>query len=73
MTTKSPLIRRLGNGYCASGNGFYIYDEDLQTVLKRVAELTPSEGSAESDGERARGEGREQDRAGAKPQIAPPE
>jgi len=70
MTTKSPLIRRLGNGYCASGNGFYIYDEDLQTVLKRLAQLTPTEGSAEQGGERARGEGREQDRAGANPQSA---
>jgi hypothetical protein len=72
MTTKSPLIRRLGNGYCASGNGFYIYDEDLQTVLNRVAELTPTDGSGEQ-GERARGEGREQDRARANSQRAPSE
>ena len=73
MTTKSPLIRRLGNGYCASGNGFYIYDEDLQTVLKRVAELTSAPGATERNGERARGEGREQDRAGANPQPTTPE
>ena len=72
MTTKSPLIRRLGNGYCASGNGFYIYDEDLQTVLNRVAELTPTDGS-DVQGERARCEGREQDRARANPQSAPSE
>ena len=36
MTTKSPLIRRLGKGYCASWNGFYLYDEDLQRVLQRM-------------------------------------
>ena len=40
MTTKTPLIRRVGNGYSASWNGFYLYDEDLQRVLLRVAELT---------------------------------
>ena len=40
MTTKTPLIRRVGNGYSASWNGFYLYDEDLQRVLARVAELT---------------------------------
>lgn len=73
MTTKSPLIRRLGNGYCASGNGFYIYDEDLQTVLNRVAELTPTEGSTEHASERARGEAREPDRTGANPRVATPE
>jgi hypothetical protein len=46
MTTKSPLIRRVGSGYSASWNGFYLYDEDLQRVLARVAELTQN---AESD------------------------
>ncbi|MEX2208369.1 MAG: hypothetical protein WEF50_19290 [Myxococcota bacterium] len=46
MTTKSPLIRRVGSGYSASWNGFYLYDEDLQRVLARVAELTRA---AESD------------------------
>ena len=40
MTTKSPLIRRVGSGYAASGNGFYLYDEDLRRVLARAAELT---------------------------------
>jgi hypothetical protein len=40
MTTKTPLIRRVGNGYSASWNGFYLYDDDLQRVLARVAELT---------------------------------
>jgi hypothetical protein len=68
MTTKSPLIRRLGNGYCASGSGFYIYDEDLQTVLKRVAELTPNDGADEPI-ERARGDAREE-RARANPPSA---
>jgi len=47
MTTKSPLIRRVGSGYSASWNGFYLYDEDLQRVLTRVAELTQSADSAE--------------------------
>ena len=40
MTTKSPLIRRLGNGYCASGDGFYFHDTDLARLLERVAALT---------------------------------
>jgi hypothetical protein len=48
MTTKTPLIRRVGNGYSASWNGFYLYDEDLQRVLARVAELT----RAQDDDER---------------------
>ena len=33
------LIRRLGKGYCAAGDGFYIFDEDLSRVLLRVAEF----------------------------------
>jgi hypothetical protein len=37
MTT---LIRRLGKGYCAAGDGFYCFDEDLSRVLERVAEFT---------------------------------
>jgi hypothetical protein len=37
MTT---LIRRLGKGYCAAGDGFYCFDEDLSRVLQRVAEFT---------------------------------
>jgi len=37
MTT---LIRRLGKGYCAAGDGFYCFDEDLARVLQRVAEFT---------------------------------
>lgn len=37
MTT---LIRRLGKGYCAAGDGFYFFDEDLSRVLQRVAEFT---------------------------------
>jgi len=37
MTT---LIRRLGRGYCAAGDGFYCFDEDLSRVLQRVAEFT---------------------------------
>jgi hypothetical protein len=58
MTTKSPLIRRVGNGYSASWNGFYLYDEDLQRVLARVAELTRTD----DDGERERAD---DDRVGA--------
>ncbi|HTO68292.1 MAG TPA: hypothetical protein VMR31_00390 [Myxococcota bacterium] len=37
MTT---LIRRVGKGYCAAGDGFYCYDLDLARVLQRVAEFT---------------------------------
>ncbi len=37
MTT---LIRRLGRGYCAAGDGFYCFDEDLSRVLQRVAEFS---------------------------------
>jgi hypothetical protein len=33
------LIRRLGKGYCAAGDGFYYFDEDLSRVLLRVAEF----------------------------------
>jgi hypothetical protein len=40
MTTKSPLIRRLGKGYCASGDGFYFHDTDLARLLERVAALS---------------------------------
>lgn len=39
MTTKSPLIRRVGKGYCASGDGFYFHDTDLARLLERVASL----------------------------------
>jgi hypothetical protein len=70
MTTTSPLIRRLGSGYCASGSGFYLYDEDLQRVLERVAELTQAPNSNERGGQCAGGERREQDRAAAKNQRA---
>jgi len=66
MTTKSPLIRRVGSGYSASGNGFYLYDEDLQRVLARVAELTQTPTSDERDSDYGRGERREQDRAAAR-------
>lgn len=70
MTTTSPLIRRLGIGYCASWNGFYLYDEDLQRVLARVAELTQAQDSDER-GDQCRGdERREQYRAAAKRQSA---
>jgi len=70
MTTNSALIRRVGSGYCASWNGFYLYDEDLQRVLARVAELTRTPGSDERGGQRSGGERREQDRAAAKRQRA---
>ncbi len=70
MTTKVPLIRRLGNGYCASGDGVYLYDEDLQRILARVAELTLSTDAVEQGGKRARGERREQDRPAAKRERA---
>jgi hypothetical protein len=66
MTTKSPLIRRLGKGYCASWNGFYLYDEDLQRVLARVAELT---GSASSK-ERGAGKTRKQERCAESSEVA---
>lgn len=33
------LIRRVGKGYCAAGDGFYFFDEDLSRVLLRVAEF----------------------------------
>lgn len=66
MTTKSPLIRRLGKGYCASWNGFYLYDEDLQRVLARVAELT---GEASSK-QRGAGHAREQDGSAARCEAA---
>jgi len=60
MTT---LIRRLGKGYCAAGDGFYCFDRDLSRVLERVAEFTqrldceatskgPSERQTETAGER---------------------
>jgi hypothetical protein len=42
MTTKSPLIRRVGSGYCASGDGFYFHDTDLARLLERVAALSQS-------------------------------
>jgi hypothetical protein len=54
MTT---LIRRLGKGYCAAGDGFYCFDEDLSRVLQRVAEFTrrlePRSGDALAEGEPA--------------------
>jgi hypothetical protein len=65
MTTKSPLIRRVGRGYCASWNGFYLYDDDLQCVLARVAELTQTSASDERGSEHRGAERREQDRAAA--------
>ena len=61
MTTTSPLIRRVGNGYCASWNGIYVHDEDLQRVLARIAELMPTVDSNERGG----GKRREQDQADA--------
>lgn len=70
MTTKSPLIRRVRGGYSASWSGFYLYDEDLQRVLARVAELTQPPASDERGGQRAGGERREQDRAAAKRERA---
>ena len=63
MTTKSPLIRRLGNGYCASGDGFYFHDTDLARLLERVAAL--SHELDERGRERAGDERREQDRPAA--------
>jgi hypothetical protein len=39
MTTPSLMIRRIGKGYCAAGDGFYCFDEDLSRVLLRVAEF----------------------------------
>jgi len=63
MTT---LIRRLGKGYCAAGDGFYCFDEDLSRVLQRVAEFTrrldteaSSDGPSDRQPERAGREGRE--------------
>ena len=54
MTTTSPLIRRVGNGYCASWNGIYVHDEDLQLVLARIAELMPKADSNEHGGSKRR-------------------
>jgi len=72
MTTKSPLIRKLGNGYCASWNGFYLHDEDLPRVLARIAELMQA--ASERDDERASvGAARTRDRATGKPILAPAE
>lgn len=70
MTTKSPLIRRLGNGYCASGDGFYLFDEDLQRILARVAELSQSVIPEQQASQRARRERRKQDRGGTKSERA---
>jgi len=58
------LIRRIGKGYCAAGDGFYCFDEDLSRVLQRVAEFTERldrEAASKGPGERERstGEGRE--------------
>jgi len=47
MTTQSPLIRRVGSGYCASWNGFYLHDENLQRVLARIAELMQTTASSD--------------------------
>ena len=63
MTTKSPLIRRVGSGYSASWNGFYLYDEDLQRVLARVAELIQSADADERGRQYAAGPRRAQKRA----------
>ena len=56
MTTPTLMIRRIGKGYCAAGDGFYCFDEDLSRVLQRVAEFTrrldpqaPSEGLGEAE------------------------
>ena len=40
MTTPTLMIRRIGKGYCAAGDGFYCFDEDLSRVLQRVAEFS---------------------------------
>jgi hypothetical protein len=61
MTTKSPLIRRLGNGYCASGDGFYFHDTDLARLLERVAALAQEQEERLRD--RARRDSREADAA----------
>ncbi|MFI5315605.1 MAG: hypothetical protein ACHQ6T_07885 [Myxococcota bacterium] len=62
------MIRRLGKGYCAAGDGFYCFDEDLSRVLQRVAEFTrrldpeaPANGLG--DAENASPEAREQEPA----------
>ncbi len=50
------LIRRLGKGYCAAGDGFYYFDLDLSRVLLRVAEFnrrTDPDRAAEPEGEPA--------------------
>ncbi len=73
MTTKSPLIRRVGSGYAASWNGFYLYDEDLQRVLARVADLVRTPGGEERGGKCAGGERREQDPEASHPERATPE
>jgi hypothetical protein len=39
MNANTTLIRRIGKGYCAAGDGFYFFDEDLGRVLQWVAEL----------------------------------
>lgn len=65
MTTKSPLIRRVGSGYSASWNGFYLYDEDLQRVLARVAELTRDAESDERGSGHASGRRRAENRDSA--------
>jgi hypothetical protein len=61
MTTKSPLIRRLGKGYCASGDGFYFHDTDLARLLERVAALSQEQEERLRD--RARRDSREADAA----------
>ena len=61
MTTKSPLIRRLGKGYCASGDGFYFHDTDLARLLERVAALAQEQEERLRD--RARRDSREADAA----------
>ena len=60
MTTPTLMIRRTGKGYCAAGDGFYCFDEDLSRVLQRVAEFSrridPQTGESESEASEARAE-----------------
>ena len=58
MTTPTLMIRRIGKGYCAAGDGFYCFDEDLSRVLQRVAEFSrridPTSGESATEATEAR-------------------
>jgi hypothetical protein len=58
MTTPTLMIRRIGKGYCAAGDGFYCFDEELSRVLQRVAEFSrrTDPRSSESEATEARAE-----------------